>query len=239
MRPSSLPLFTLLLTLLLPVSAMGARPTLNKLTHNQIDSMRYASKPNAINTSSSASSAPQLVTLRSKDTGISFRAPDNWKVAYDPSGITIYTFHNIPLQQNHSTIYVTRGLLSKKQTWTNEKIFNTFMQNVTMDTSVDRIFPDVYLPSFKLTASGTVTVKGQKALSVSYTGEYQSTTLTFRRISIISGPWLYTLYLSSLPEYAAADSQVFDGVVGSFAVETVKSSSSSMSSQSSSRMRHK
>lgn len=205
---------SLLVALSLPLSANALMLNVPRKATRDTNQLQYASSSSRRNVlASSASSAPYLNTIRSKEFGLSFKAPDTWKTNNASNGV--YIERKVTTTTNTSSIVIQRRSIPKNQEWTVKKLYNTFIQAVTLDSSANTVYPDTYLPSFSLTSSGTIKVAGQNALSLVYTGESRSATMSFRNVKFISGSWVYTVYLQTFPQYAKEDGKVFEGVVGS------------------------
>lgn len=211
---------TLLIALSLPLSANALMLQIPRKATRDTNQLQYASSSSRRNNFSSASSTPYLNTVRSKEFGLSFKAPDTWKTNNASNGV--YIERKVPTTTNTSSIVIQRRSIPKNQEWTLKKLYNTFIQAVTMDSSANAVYPDTYLPSFNLTSSGSMKIAGQNALSLVYTGESRSATMSFRSVKFVSGSWVYTVYLQTLAQYAKEDGKVFEGVVGSLAFDKAK-----------------
>lgn len=210
---------TLLIALSLPLSANALMLNVPRKATRDTNQLQYASSSSRRNVlTSSASSTPYMNTIRSKEFGLSFKAPDTWKTNNASNGV--YIERKVPTTSNTSSIVIQRRSIPKNQEWTIKKLYNTFIQAVTLDSAINKVYPDTYLPSFNLSASGTVKVAGLNALSLTYTGEYHSVTKSFHLVKFVSGNWIYTVYLETLPQYAKEDGKVFEGVVGSLVFDS-------------------
>ena len=223
MRP--LPLFILSLLLLLPLSANAKIMKATKPTPADHVKLHDTWNPGAHKPVSSAS-AESVVTVRNPSLGISFQTLSDWKTSTSEKGIALSLQRSMLPESSPSTIMIVRSSLPKD--WTQKKAYISFLQKVMLNSSETGVLPDTYLPSFHLSASGSIKVQKMDALSLSYTGEVRSISMVFRYIMFTDSGFLYQIYSQSLPEYAIADSKVFDGVVKSLVIERQGGSSSSV-----------
>lgn len=233
MSPTLLTSSALLITLVLPLSAEAITLKTSRVTPRQTYEMRYASSSSRKNVAAS-SSAAYLDTIRSKDTGMVFKMPANWTPLYDMTGVNFRLERGPVSPHPTSFMSVTRKKLSKPQTLV--LLYRTILDKATIDAAGTNLGgPDFYIPSFKITGSGTIKVAGIEALSMSYTGESRSEQRSYRRVDLVKDSWQYTIWLATPPQYLKEDEKVFEGVVQSFSFEGSNLQMSSASSRGKSR----
>lgn len=234
MSPTLLTSSALLITLVLPLSAEAITFKTSRVTPRQTYEMRYASSSSRKNVAASSSTA-YLDTIRSKDTGMVFKMPANWTPLYDMTGVNFRLERGPVSPHPTSFLSVTRKKLSKTQSMA--VLYRTILDKATIDAAGTNLGgPDVYIPSFKITGSGTIKLAGTDALSMSYTGESRSEARSYRRVDVIKGTWQYTIWMSTPPQYLKEDEKAFEGVVNSWTLTespmaAIKSSSSSQRSK--------
>lgn len=211
------------------------KPT--KLSRTQIDQMRYGSASSRKNVTAS-SSAAYLDTIRSKDTGMVFKMPANWTPLYDMTGVNFRLERGPVSPHPTSFLSVTRKKLSKTQSIA--VLYRTILDKATIDAAGTNLGgPDFYIPSFKITGSGTIKLAGTDALSMSYTGESRSETRSYRRVDVIKGTWQYTIWMSTPPQYLKEDEKTFEGVVSSWTLTESPATAVQSSSSSSKRTKRR